>query len=114
MTIVENKEIEEIKAQYLPQERTKLDDLKALDRKVKRPARIFAYAFGTVGALVLGTGMCLAMKIIGGSMPLGIVIGIVGIAMVSANYGLYQKILNARKRKYAERIIQLSSSLLHE
>lgn len=114
MNKTESKAIEEIKAQYLPQERTKLDDLKALDKKAKRPAQIFAYAFGAAGALVLGTGMCLAMKIIGSSMPLGIVIGVVGIAMASANYWLYKKILSRRKQKYAKQIMQLSSDLLHE
>ncbi len=114
MTVAENKKIEAIKAQYAAKENTKLDQLKALDKKVKRPAQIFTYTFGTVGALVLGTGMCLAMKVIGNSMPLGIVIGVAGIAMVSANYWLYKKWLGARKRKYAKQVIQLSDNLLNK
>jgi hypothetical protein len=94
-------------------ERTKLDELKALDRKVKVPAEIFAYSFGTASSLVLGTGMCLAMKVIGDMMILGIGIGLVGIALVTANYFLYKKILKARKQKYAKKILQLSDALLN-
>ncbi len=112
--MTENEKIKAIKAQYTPAGKTELDDLKALDKKVKRPAQIFGYVFGSIGSLVLGTGMCLAMKIIGSSMPLGIVIGVAGIAMVSATYPLYQRILNSRKSKYAKEIISLSDRLLNE
>ncbi len=112
MTMQENKKVEEIQAQYLPKERTKVDELKGLDRKVRRPAEIFAYTFGSVGALVLGTGMCLAMKIIGNLMPLGIAVGVVGIAMVSANYFLYEKLLKSRKKKYAQEVCALSNEIL--
>lgn len=113
MTMTENKTVERIRGDYLPAERTKLDELKALDRKVKRPAEIFAYTFGVVGSLVLGTGMCLAMKVIGNMMPLGIGVGLVGIALVTVNYFLYKKILKLRKQKYANEILQLTDDLLN-
>ncbi len=104
--------------EYTEKPRTKFNDLLELDKKVKRPANIFAYAFGSAGALVLGTGMCLAMKVIGKKiafmMPFGIVIGCVGIAMVTANYFLYKKILKSRKAKYGAEILSLSNELLHE
>ncbi len=106
--------VERIRAQYAPVQKTKLDELKELDKRVKRPANIFAYTFGTIGALVLGTGMCLAMKVIGNMMPLGIVIGLVGIGMVSVNYLAYQKILRSRKKKYAKEIFALSDELLNK
>ncbi len=114
MTMNECKQVERIKAQYAPVEKGKLDELKALDKKVRRPANIFAYTFGAVGALVLGAGMCLAMKIIGDLMPLGIAIGVVGIAMVSVNYALYKKLLTSRKRKYGKEILALSNQLLNK
>lgn len=113
MTMTENKTVERIRGDYLPAERTKLDELKALDRKVKRPAEIFAYTFGVVGSLVLGTGMCLAMKVIGNMMPLGIGVGLVGIALVTVNYFLYKKILKSRKQKYANEILKLTDDLLN-
>ena len=64
----EIKAIQKIRSSYEEREITKLDELKALDKKVKRPAQIFAYVYGSISSLVLGTGMCLAMKVIGNSM----------------------------------------------
>lgn len=91
---------------------TKLEKLRKLDASVRRPAEIFAYVFGILGALVLGVGMCLAMEVIASLMPLGIAVGVVGIAMVSANYFIYRAILKSRKHKYAKEILTLSDELL--
>ena len=106
--------IQKIRSSYTPREITKLDRLKALDRRVKRPAEIFAYVYGSLSSLVLGTGMCFAMKVIGSSMALGIGVGLVGIALTLTTYPLYKAILRARKRKYAEQIFELSDSLLNK
>ena len=108
------KTVEKIRASYLDKEITKFDELKELDKKVKRPAQVFAYVFGSLSSLVLGMGMCLAMKIIGSSMALGIVIGIIGILLVLINYPIYKKILNGRKNKYASKILELSDNLLNK
>lgn len=105
---------ERIREQYVERGESKLDRLKKLDEKVKRPAEIFAYVFGIVGALVLGTGMCLAMKIIGDLMAVGIVVGLVGIAMVAVNYYLYNALVKARKKKYAQQILSISDELLNK
>ena len=112
MSSREIKEINKIRENYTQKKETKFDELKALDKKVKMPALIFAYIFGSVGSLVLGTGMCLAMKIIGNAMALGIVIGLVGILMVSVNYFIYKKILSSRKKTYQEKVLSLTDELL--
>lgn len=114
MTNCEVKSIEKIRSRYEKKEMGKLDELKALDKRVKRPAETFAYIFGGVGALTLGTGMCLAMKVIGNMMIPGIVIGLMGIAMVSATYSLYKKILKSRRNKYAKQIFALTDELLNQ
>lgn len=93
---------------------SKLERLRKLDSAVRRPAEIFAYTFGILGALVLGAGMCLAMEVLGSAMPLGIAVGILGIAMVSANYFVYRSILRSRRKKYADEILSLSDDLLGE
>ncbi len=114
----ETKNIEKIRASYLQREITKFDELKELDKKVKLPTKIFAYVFGGLSSLVLGTGMCLAMKIIGKSlsfaMPLGIGVGLLGILLVSLNYPIYKRILKSRKNKYSHRIMELTDSLLNQ
>lgn len=118
----ELEKIEKIAKKYQTAERSaelsKAEEIMALDGQVNRPAKIFAYTFGTVGALVLGTGMSLAMQVIGKglsyAMPLGIGVGILGILAVSVNYFIHKRILSARKKKYAERILALSGELLND
>lgn len=108
--------IERIRKKYEKQEvqKTKLDELVELDEQVKRPVNIFSYIFGGVGSLVLGTGMCMAMGVIGGLMPLGIVIGLAGIAMTALCYPLHKKLLGKRKEKYSSKIMELSKQALNE
>lgn len=109
----ERQTVENIRAKYEVREQSKLEKLKALDRKVRRPAEIFAYIFGSIGALVLGSGMCLAMpEVIEGYMPLGIGVGLVGILMVSVNYFLYKSSLKARRKKASAEIFRLSDEIL--
>lgn len=105
---------ERIRREYEEKKETKLDRMKRLDRAAKRPAAIFAIAFGTLGALTLGAGMCFSMKVVGDSLPLGVGLGLIGIAMVAANYFLYRRILSSRKKKYAAEILKLGNELLHE
>ena len=118
MSDKEIKMVKKIKDSYIERKTTKLDELKALNKKVERPAEIFAYTFGTAGALILGTGMSMAMEVIFASgaltMPIGIAIGVVGLAMVSANYFIYQKILTKRKQKYAKQVLALTDELLQK
>lgn len=117
--------VQKIRTQYTEKENTQLDELKALDKKVKKPANVFAYTFGIIGSLVLGSGMSLAMNVIEpgtyfgitineNMMLPGILIGLLGIAMVGANYPIYKAILNSRKNKYAAEIISLSNKIMKE
>lgn len=111
-----NVKIQKIKAQY--EESTKneseFDKLKKLDKHVKKPVRIFSYALGTAGALVLGTGMTMAMALIPGGMAAGIVVGSAGIAMSGANYPLHKKLISKRKAKHYKEILELSQNALNE
>ncbi len=107
--------VNKIRDSYCEKPVTKLDELKSLDKKVKRPARIFAYVFGVTGVLVLGVGMCLAMKVIGNLMAFGIVVGVAGIIiMVSVNHLIHKQILKKRKSKYCRKILELSEEITAE
>lgn len=109
--------VQKIRTQYTEKEHTELDELKALDKKVKSPANIFAFTFGSISALVMGSGMSLVMTDIGSvvgienTMAVGIGIGIAGMAMILMNYPVYRRILTSRRKKYAERIIALSDEI---
>ena len=106
---------ERIASEYDQKPASKLIALKKLDKKAKLPATVFTYTFGILGALILGVGMCLCMGQIGGglsfAMPLGVAIGVVGIAMVSANYPIYKRLLEKGKRKYAYEIMELAKEI---
>ena len=110
--------VQKIRTQYTEKQHTQLDNLKALDAKVKRPANVFAYTYGSIGAVVMGAGMSLVMTEIGAIIGLanamipGIVVGVVGMGMALTTYPIYKKLLNNRKKKYAPAIMQLSEKLL--
>ena len=105
---------ESIAKDYAPKESSKLVALKKLDNKAKLPATIFTYSWGIVSALVFGTGMCLAMHVIGSGLAgivLGIAVGIIGMIGCGVNYPIYKKMLEKGKEKYAYEIVQLAREI---
>ena len=121
MTMTNNDQeflVQKIRTQYTEKQHTELDALKELDAKVKRPANVFAYTYGSVGAVVMGAGMSLVMTEIGATIGLasamvpGIVIGVVGMGMALSTYPIYKKMLNDRKKKYASEILKLSEKIM--
>ena len=115
----ENQEVQNIRKQYEAKHYTELDALKALDAKVKKPANVFAYTYGTLSAIIMGAGMSLVMTDIGAIIGLtsamvpGIVIGVVGLALALTTYPIYKRILNSRKETYAAEILQLSEKIIN-
>ena len=110
--------VQKIRTQYTEKQHTELDALKELDAKVKRPANVFAYTYGSVSAIVMGAGMSLVMTEIGAIIGLvsamipGIVIGMVGLGMALSTYPIFKGILGSRKKKYSAQILALSEKLL--
>ncbi|MBR2909580.1 MAG: dihydropteridine reductase [Clostridia bacterium] len=109
---------EQIANEYSEKQTSKVKALKRLDAKAKNPAHIFAYTFGIISSLILGTGMSLVMGVIGGSsiftMVLGIIIGCIGILGVSINYYIFKKILEKNKKKYSNDILALAKQITEE
>ncbi len=113
--------VEKIRTQYTQeklQENADLEALKELHDQVRLPANVFGFTFGGVGTLLMGTGMSLSMTELGqvlgyeDPMFLGVALGLVGIAMMIANYPIYNSILTSRQKKYASQIIALSDKLM--
>ena len=110
--------VRKIRTQYTEKEHTQLDELKKLEKMVKKPANIFAGVFGTLSALIMGSGMSLVMTDIGSvigmhdAMAPGIVIGVAGMMMALVNYPIYKGMLGSRRKKYAGRIIALSDTIM--
>ena len=109
---------QKIRTQYMEKQSTELDALRALDAKVKRPATVFGYVFGSISAIIMGAGMSLVMTDIGSAIGLastlipGIAIGVAGLAMALLTYPIYKGILNSRKRKYGGEILRLSDEIM--
>ena len=111
---------QKIRTQYMEKESTELDALRELDSKVKRPANVFAYIFGSISAIVMGAGMSLVMTPIAEQLGLtfdpmipGIVIGVVGMILAIVNYPIYKGILGSRKKKYGAKILELSNQIMN-
>ena len=105
---------EAIAKDYAPKDNSKIVALKKLDSKAKLPATIFTYTFGIIASLIVGTGMSLAMQVIGSGtafMIAGIVIGIVGFILCGINYPIYKRMLEKGKAKYAYEIVELAREI---
>ena len=87
--------VEKIRSQYTEQENTDLDALKALDAKVKRPANVFGYTYGSIGAIVMG-----------------VIIGLAGIILVALAYPLYNRTLKKERERIAPEVLKISDELL--
>lgn len=111
---------QKIRTQYMEKTPSELDALRELDSKVKRPANVFAYIFGSISAIIMGSGMSLVMTDIGSILGIGetmipgIAIGVLGLGMALLTYPIYKGILNSRKKKYAKDIIELSDKIVNK
>ena len=118
----EQEEIKAIRKKYTAPEENenKMAQLRRLDASVTAKAQAAALACGVIGALLLGTGMSLTMsdlaKVLGVlenmAMLIGIVVGVVGIVLVSLAYPLYNRIVKKERQKIAPEIIRLTEELL--
>jgi hypothetical protein len=112
--------VQKIRTQYTEKQHTELDELKALDAKVKKPANVFGYTWGSISAIIMGAGMSLVMTDVGAVIGLadamipGIIVGILGMGMALLTYPMYKGILNARKKKFAPKILALSEQLMQK
>ncbi len=113
----QQQEIENIRKKYLPREEDKLEQLRKLHNSATQKAQTWSISVGTIGVLIMGTGMSLAMTDIGAAlgslaMVLGIAVGLVGMVLVALAYPLYNRVLKKERQKIAPEILRLSDELL--
>ncbi len=116
----EQEEIKNIRKKYMVPEEDKMEQLRRLDRGVGQKATTVSLIAGVVGALVLGTGMSLAMTDLGAvfgmsqmvALVVGIIIGLVGMVPVALAYPLYNKVLKQERERIAPEILRLSEELM--
>ena len=107
----EQEEIKKIREKYVPKEADKMEQLRRLDEGVTQKGPAISLVVGIIGALILGTGMSMCM-VWTELFVLGIIVGIVGIVMVSAAYPLYSYVTKKEREKIAPEIIRLTDELM--
>lgn len=107
----QQEEIKKIREKYVPKEADKMEQLRRLDADVTSKATAISLAFGIIGTLILGTGMSMCM-VWTELFILGIIIGVIGIAVVSVAYPLYNYVTKKEREKIAPEIIRLTDELI--
>lgn len=113
-------EIEKIRSAYLPKTEDKLEQLRRLHAVPTRKARTAAIWFGSIGALIMGTGMSLCMTELGTmlgnysdeSMVIGIAVGLLGMALMALAYPVYKRKLEKERKRIAPEILRLTDELI--
>lgn len=108
----EQQEIERIKNKYVEKEEDQMETLRKLDQSVERPGSMAAIIIGVIGTLIMGIGMSLVMVWPDTFLVLGIVIGVIGMAVLGAAYPAYVSITKKQREKLAPQILALSEELL--
>lgn len=116
----EQEELRKIRQKYVPKEVDRMEQLRKLDAGVTRKAVVISLVAGIIGALVLGFGMSLIMTDVGETLGLygtiqvvlGVVIGMIGVVLVSVAYPIYNRIARKERERIAPEIIRLTDELM--
>ena len=116
----QRQEVEDIRKKYLPKEEDKMEQLRMLHGIPTQKAQAASLAVGIIGALIMGTGMSLAMTELGEmlgtsgelSMLIGILIGLAGMVLVALAYPVYNRVLKKQRERIAPEILRLTDELM--
>ena len=107
----QQEEIESIRKKYLPKQENKMELLRKLDRDVTKLGTIWSIIIGVIGCLAFGGGMSLVMVAGKSFIVLGILLGLVGIAVMAAALPIYKKITEKQRERIAPQILALTEEL---
>lgn len=113
----QREEIDSIRKKYVLQEPDKMARLRALDAGAERKAAASAIAVGVIGTILMGAGMSLILSDFGAwlgaaAYPVGIALGVAGMAVLSCAYPLYRCRLKKERTKIAPEILRLTDELM--
>lgn len=111
----EIKEARSIRDKYAEreQELSAVELMKRLDASVESKARAISLTLGIIGTLILGTGMSIIMTELGNilgnlALPIGLLIGLVGIGIGALAYPLYTAVIKRERRRIAPEMLKLA------
>lgn len=105
-------ELEKIRKKYLPEEETKMDKLRRLDKSVTRRGTVVSIVTGIAGTLIMGFGMCMCLE--WQQFVRCIFFGVLGIAILAAAYPVFNRITKKQKEKIAPEILRLTEEIERE
>lgn len=111
-------ELKDIKKKYEgqpeSQEEDQLELLRKLDKSSTRKSTIVSIVMGAAGCLIMGIGMCCTMVWAAAMFIPGIIIGVIGIAMMAAAYPVYVRITKKERAKIAPQVLDIIEKLSNE
>ncbi len=110
----QQKEIEEIRAKYLPKTENKLDEMRKLDELVTKKATIMSIIIGLISTLLFGFGMCCILEWKQTMFLPGIIIGIIGLCGIGIAFPIYNYFLKKQRNKIAPKMLKLSNELMDQ
>ncbi|MGM9637348.1 MAG: hypothetical protein ACI3YK_05110 [Eubacteriales bacterium] len=108
----EQNELKRLRQKYIPSEEEKMERLRRLDRSVYEKGIMASVSGGVIGALIMGAGMCCTLIWKGMWFIPGIIIALIGMAVLALAYPVYQKVLKKEREKIAPEILRLTNELL--
>ena len=108
----QHEEVRKIREKYMPKVETPMEQLRRLDESCGKKGTALSVMLGSLSTLILGVGMCCCMVWGGMLFVPGIVVGLVGLAGVSAAYPLYMRITQQERQRIAPEILRLTDELL--
>ncbi len=107
-----NKEIENIRKKYLPQEESKMERLKRLDYQVQTAGMLQGLILGIIGCLIFGIGVCFCLDVFTAAPWLTVVLLILGTLIMLPAYPVYRRIARKTKERLAPEILKLSDEII--
>ena len=105
-------ELENIRKKYLPQEETKMERLRRLDKSAERSGTIISTVIGVAGTLIMGFGMCLCLE--WSQFIAGVIIGILGMVILGLAYPIFKYVTKKQREKIAPEILRLTEEIERE
>ena len=108
----EQAEIKRIRSKYVPKEENKMEQLQRLDASATQKATMYAIIVGVIGALIMGAGMSCCLVWTNSLLIPGIVIGVIGMAVLAVAWPLYNRTLKKERERIAPEILRLTDELM--
>ncbi len=108
----QQEEIKKIRRKYEPKTEDKMAYIQRLDREAEQKGTIMSILLGIVGTLVLGVGLCCVLVWQENLFVSGIIIGLIGIAVLAAAYPVFEWKTKKEREKIAPEILRLTEELL--